>query len=398
MGLFKRKAQQIVGTYTPTFFPVSLFSGFLSDMQNVSDASILKYFLTVPELQAVFNFRSKVFSDMNIKARNPQTLKDLDVPDFIKTINPFQSQNQFLRQTSTLRDLFGDVFQHVVYGTDRTMAKAMYNLPPVDAKVITRRNIDPFTITERSELIQLYQINFAGKTIKYSPEEIIHLSDNQIEFDADHYTMGDSKVRPLLQALENIKTAYEARGILMGNSALGILSNDTKDGLGSVDINAKDSDQLQKDYRAKYGLSRDKWSLIMTNLSLKWQDMSFDISKLKLFEEVKADIEVICNAYMLPPAIMNPDATHDNWESAMIQAYEVAQIDATEYMQKLNEFYQFKNLELYADYSHIKILQGDLQKKAQTWNTATMALDKALTAGAITVEQYQKVLMKIGMI
>jgi len=399
MGIFSKKVGKKsydISTFDPLFIPVSL-TKFLSVLGS-GDAKLLNYFLKVPELQAVVGYRAKVFSDMVIKARHPETLEEKPLPEVFKYFNPFQNTKTFLAQTSILKDIFGDVFQHIVYGTDKQKAFGIINLPPVNARIETN-NILPFNVRSKEDLIKYYEIEYEGKKYQYDPNEIIHLTDHQTGFTKEMLLLGDSKVDALSDLLDNILIAYEARGTVLSNSAIGILANETKDGLGSItDISDKEKKDLQNKYKSKYGLSRDKNQLILTNLNLRFQDMSFDMRKLGLIEGLQQELRVICNAYSFPSEIFETQTTFTNKEQAQIQLYEVAQTEANDYLQKLNEYFEWTDLELYADYSHVKILQGDLEKKTRMWNTATMALNRALTDGAITAEEYRSTLEKIGLL
>ena len=214
-------------------------------------------------------------------------------------------------------------------------------------------------MTNSDEIIKQYDFKYFGKTIHYEPTEIIHYNDNQVRYDDNRFLLGDSKIRPLVQACENIKSAYEARGILIQNSALGILSNETSDMSGTVPLATKDKDQLQEDYK-KYGLAKNKWQLIITNASLKWQSMAVNVGQLKLFEEVEADFDTIANAFSFPPDVMKTNSTFENVNQAKKQLYQDAIIpEADEWLQGFSNFMGLEGISFKSDFSHIAVLQDD---------------------------------------
>ena len=400
MGIFSRrqgKKSHDITTFDPLFIPVSL-TKFISSLGS-GDKKLLDYYLKTPELQAVINYRAKVFSDMVIKARHPESKDERPLPELFTHFNPYQNTKTFLAQTSILKDIFGDVFQHVIGGvTAKQNALGIVNLPPVNAKINTSNRL-PFDVTSKDQLILSYEIEYEGMKYKYDPESIIHLTDNQSGFTKETILMGDSKVDALSAVCDNIIIAYEARGTVLSNSAIGLLANETKDGLGSLtDISDPEKKELQNAYKGKYGLSRDKNQLILTNLNLRFQDMSFDMRKLGLIEGLQQELRTICNAYSFPSEIFETQTTFANKEQAQIQLYEIAQTEANEYLEKLNDYFEFTDIELYANYSHVKILQGDMEKKTRMWNTATMALNRALMDQAITADEYREALIKIGML
>ena len=101
--------------------------------------------------------------------------------------------------------------------------------------------------TDIKEIVKHYEFTFDNKTIIYPPEEIIHTNEAQVRIDNTEYLKGVSRIQPLTQACENVITAYEARGILEGNSPLGIISNQSKDQAGAITFNPKEKEQLQEE-------------------------------------------------------------------------------------------------------------------------------------------------------
>lgn len=405
MGLFNpiQKKSFSETIITPTFIPVDWLNTYLAGSSSATDKKFLELYLTVPELQAVINYKATAFADMRIKAVDKEG-KEKDIPQlgvFAKP-NPLQSFKEFAMQYYVLRAIFGNEFIHPIFGVDPAKTTTMWNLPPMNAEIIPiENNLIVFNQTELEEIIKEYHFEFNSNTIKYQPEEIIHYNDNQIRFDDNRYLLGDSKLRPLVQSCENIKSAYEARGVLIQNSALGILSNTTKDADGTTPLLKGDKEQLQEDFN-KYGLTKGKWQVIMTNASLQWQSMAVDFGKLKLYEEVDADFRAIANAYGFPPELLQPIAgaslNRGSNAEAKKQLYQDAIIpEANEWLQGLGNFFGLDNISLVADFSHIAVLQEDLKERSIAMNQAATGFDKALAAGFLEIErakeQFEKFLI-----
>lgn len=392
-GRKARKSQEVV--ITPTFIPLEWMNAYISDGLNANQKKFLQLYLSVPELQAIINYKARVFAGMRVKAVDKdENEKDIPQLNLFAKPNPLQNFKEFATQYYVLRAIFGNEFIHPVFGNDKTAVRALWNLPPMNAEVIPAENqLIPFNMTDIDELIKSYKFWYNGATITYDAGEIIHFNDNQVQFDKERVLLGDSKIRPLVQACENIKNAYEARGILIYNAALGILSNETVDGQGTVNMDPKEKDQMQKDFKEQYGLTKHKWQVIMTNARLNWQSMAVDVGKLKLFEEVDSDFRTIANAHNFPPEILQPKSgnslNQQDKDGALRQLYQEAIIpEADEWLQGLANWMGL-DVQLKSDWSHIAVLQIDKERASKSINWAATGLAKAVESGIMSEQDAQ---------
>ena len=60
---------QPVGSATPTFFPLEWVNQYISPSGDANDDKFLKYYLSVPELQAVINYKADLFSSMKVREK-----------------------------------------------------------------------------------------------------------------------------------------------------------------------------------------------------------------------------------------------------------------------------------------------------------------------------------------
>jgi HK97 family phage portal protein len=383
---FQRKSTP-VATATPTFFSSSFVEAYITQGLNANQQKFLELYLTVPELQAILNYKARVFAGMNVIVEdNPDRITPQI--EIIRQPNPLQNQKEFLTQYYVLRAIFGNEFIHPVVGVDKANVAAMWNLPPMNAEVIPVNNSKiVFNMTNLNEIIEKYKFQWDGSEITYKPDEIIHFNDNQVVFDKDKLRLGDSKLRPLVQACENIKHAYEARGILISQSPRGILSNKTTDGIGRLELGPNEKQEIQEEMRKAYGTVRSKWDVIITNSDLDWTSMAGDVSKMKLFEEVEDDFQAIANAYNFPPEVLKEGSKYENKNQALIQLYQEAIIpEANEFLQGLSNWMGITET-LKADFSHIAVLQADLERRAKSLNWAATGLSKALETGITTTQE-----------
>ena len=392
MGLFSRKKSV---TFSTSFIPLDLISALVGGGLSANQQKFLELYLQVPELQAIINYKARVFAGMKIRAVN-EADEQINIPqlNLFAEPNPLQNFKEFATQYYVLRAIFGNEFIHPVFGNDRLKVQALWNLPPMRAEVIPVENdLIPFNMTKKEELIKGYKFFYNNKEIQYEPDEIIHFNDNQVQFKQDEILLGDSKLRPLVQACENIKAAYESRGVMIQNSALGVLANSGTDQQGSTQLAPKDKEQLQEDFK-RYGLTKKKWQVILTNASLSWQSMATDVGKLKVFEEVEADFQTIANAHNFPPEVLQTKGTYENKQKALTQLYQEAIIpEADEWLQGLGNWMGL-TVTLKSDFSHIAALQQDKERMSRAINWAATGLSKAVETQLITIQEGQEEMKK----
>jgi hypothetical protein len=404
MGIFsfKKKSAIPFQLINPAIFmPINSVYQFLSGGGVVDEQKFFNYYYQIPELQAVLNYRAKCKSSMKIKARNVKTGEDVTNP-FEKLLlqpNILQSFEEFMRVQSINQDILGNSYIHMYFGTSPESTVSLWNIPGVGAEIVTPRNLNIFTSQKYSDIILKYKFKYNEHEITFEPDEIIHFADAMLLTDRPLTLKGESRVRPLCQNLENIKTTYEARGVIIGNSPLGMITNDSTDAIGTSPLDPKEKEAVQKAMK-KYGAGMDKYQYIITASKLKFQSMSVNISDTH-FKEVEEDLKVICNAFSFPVDLLRGQTTYENVKEAKKQLYQDSIIpESIDFLSGLSSALGLldKNIQLYPDFSHIPALQTDYETKARTYNVMTMALSKALADQAITIEQYTEALEKIGMI
>jgi hypothetical protein len=403
--LFGRKSQpQPVGTATPTFFPLDWVNQYISGSMSADDAKYLTYYLSVPELQSVINYRAKLFASMKVKLKNTKDNKIVEnhkILELLEQPNVLQDFTEFANQASVLKDIFGNNYIHKLVGVKEV--KALFNLPAGEAEIVpVEGNTILFNQTDINKIIKEYLFKWEDGKIKYKPEHVIHSNDTQIRFDlsTDKYLKGSSRIQSLTQACENVITAYQARGILQGNAPVGIINNKTKDGTGAAVLDPEGKKVVQEALK-KYGLSHKKYQFIVTGMELGFQSMATNVGMLKLFEEVAADQLAIANAYSFSSDIFKPDVKFTNKEEADKQMYQNATIpDTKAWLKNLSKGLGLfeENLLLIPDFTHIPVLQDDLNERAKMWVNAIKAMSTAKADGVLDDNDYKENLKKIGMI
>jgi len=163
-------------------------------------------------------------------------------------------------------------------------------------------------------------------------------------------------------------------------------------------MNKTEKETVQKEL-AKYGVMKNQYKYIMTNLALKWTQITTDLDKLRVFEEVEEDFKQICSTLGVPFELFLQSPSYENKEKAELQLYQDTVIPTTqERVKALNDYLgtESKSWEIVGSFDHLPIFQEDLKERSEALNTLVNALNVMLTDGAITIQQYQEELQKFN--
>ena len=374
-------------------------------------------FIEVPEINAVINYRARAESMIKISIVSKSTGEEVKNNEplirIFRNPNWLQSQSEFFRQTSLYRSIFGN--EYFYFLTPSGMGanyKGLFTLPPqnVYVKCDTKRFYLESELPKDVEYI--FKIDDNDTEFPINIKDLIHLSDNRITFlpdkdttqlkDRSNYLYGTSSLASLTPAIRNIRAAYEARNVLIeSRGAIGILSNDSKDAIGGVGpMDDDEKKKLQGDW-SRYGYLKKQWQIIITNLSLKWTQISIDIDKLKLFEEIKEDTTKVCDAIGVPYELLGNQqgVTYENKKEAKRQMYQDTIIPAMiERIGSFNKKFETENKswEIIGSYEHLPIFQENIKERAQSITLLCTGLNKAFQDGAISIDDYKKELSKFG--
>lgn len=373
-----------------------------------NDLNYLEAFNTIPELNAIINLLARCHSNgiYKIVDQEGKEIENHPNAELIRNPNWFQDQKEFIRQTVIFHELYGNEYINLLFpfgfkASDRT--KALFTLPP---NLVTPEidEAQPFYTFAKQPKLK-YILQFDGQKVNLDPETIIHLNDNQVnitKINQKDILKGTSKCLALTPAINNIRMAYESRGIIIKyRGAQGILSPEGKDGIGnSIPLDQDEKDAIQKAHRS-YGTLSNQNQLIITNAATKFQSMTQnEPKKLGLFDECKEDFYKMLDSYGLPPDLFarTEQSTYANRNEARKEIYENTVIPAAnERAYALNQkLFADDKAKLIADFSHLPILQEDLKVKAEGRNATVNYLSRLLQDNQITDEEYREELHKIG--
>lgn len=399
----------IISTFTNLFRPRieggSWFYPFASNANPFADIDYLESYCSIPELNAIINMKANSFSNGILKIVNDKGQEQIDHPliPLLNTPNWFQAQKEFMKQTKTLHEIFGNEYIYTLtpVGLEKNI-KALFTIPSNLVKSKYTSN-DYFFNHPTGENIKYYILN-SGSETEIDAKNIIHMNDNRaIILKANDPTLlkGQSKMRALTVAINNIRMAYESRGVILKNrGAMGILSNQSSDASGLIPLKDSEVNNVQEKYKNTYGGLSHQNNIIITSANLKWQQMSVNPDKLGLFQEIESDFAKMMDAYGVPSELFasQKGATFENQNQARKGFYSETVIpEANEWAMGLNQrLLPDGKLKIIVDYSHLPIFQEDKNMTATILSVAVNALSKMLQDQAITIDEYKTEIKKYG--
>lgn len=372
------------------------------------ELDLLKNFSEIPELNAVIDKKAKLWKNCSIYLVNEDMERqaDDDIVKLLRNPNWFQQEKEFLHQTKVFHEIFGNEYLYNFFGVGAKPinSKAIYTLPPNMVKC-EYTNTDPFFLGYEAPKTGIeYAFKSGNKETPLPIEQIIHLNDNRVNVtDATRkdFLKGESKMIALRPAINNIRMAYETRGIILKRrGALGIFSNAGSDVAGQLPVTKKERTNIQRQMD-QYGGLEGQDNFIITNANLKWQATTVSPDKMGLFQETQEDFFKIADSYGLPIELFanKTGVTYENQNEAYKRAYDSTIIpEANEWIGAQNKYYYGPDskVKLVMDYSDLSIFQEDLELQARGIAALVTALSTAFIDKAITIDEYRKALAKVG--
>lgn len=351
----------------------------------------------IPELQAVVNRRAKMVASAKPYLCDVDGNKILmsDLPSDYKWLanilerpSPMLSWGKTIEMLEINKCVTGN---GLIYAPRRTFGSRSIAIPISYNNVKINANKKGYKQLERSGVIQSIEIPVDNKGTfeTFTIDELVYF----FETDGINIANSVSKVDALKYPLSNIEKAYEKRNVILKNMfALGILTAERGDGVGSRLMTGKDVEQQREDIK-----QRHKNEVIITDKQFKWQPMSYPTKDLMLFEENQADFVRIIDAYGLNENmfsnVLGKGSTFSNVEGGERQAYNSTIIPETQkiYNEITNQWgLDDAGIYLKPDFSHVSVLQEDEEKLQKSKKLEVEKLSIMLRDGVISVEEYRE--------
>ncbi len=374
----------------------------------------LDSFNCVPEVNAVINLKANAFSNGIFKVVDGNK-KEKEYPDepiltLLNNPNWFQAKGEFMKQTKIGHEVFGDEYLYftVPFGFDFTRAKALYTLPP-NLVGVEYKEKTPFFLFSKEDPpkdIQYFYCDENGHEKNLDSKSIIHYNDNRINIKSPtdkHLLKGQSKLEALSAPINNIRAAYESRGvILIERGANGAWVSGSKDGMGSsVPLLPKEIEEIQETFKQNYGTMRGQRQAIISPHAVRWEQAGTNKPKdLGLFDETEEDFRKVQDAYGTPPELFaRPEGTtYENQRQARKGLYVDTTIpEAAEWTNGLSaKVYPDGSKKIILDYTHLEIFQDDIKIKAEKVKAIISNLSLLLGDNMITEQEYREEIFKHG--
>lgn len=324
----------------------------------------------------------------------PQGFENLK--KLLKRPNPLQSWTELILQLDTYRQIYGEVFLWAPTGEGNSIqdAMALWAIKPEYITIKLSKKL--YFQNDINDIVLNYYLKVGDSRTEFDGSRLLHIKDTfqNLCFSPTNIR-GESRISGLEHPIKNIIQAYEAiYSLNKDRGAQGILSNDRKDVLGAMALTEKEKKDIQSQYLTKYGLNNNQRKVIITDASLRWQSMSYNVRDLMLFEGIKSNVEQISDSFLYPFNLLanQKGTTYDNNNESKKTLYQDNIIPISKiYSEKLTSFFGLDDtkVKLYADFSEIECLQEGEKEKAEALNIKISALSKAYQDKAITLEEYR---------
>lgn len=355
--------------YTSQPYGVNILMNNSNEMLNPESIDVYEIYSTTPHLSSVIDKKGELLASGIWKHYKRQGEKIIEVENseyvnILENPNPLYQGNNYLRLINENNCLYGNVFKYIQKGTFDTFPRAIQILPSFDVKIITKGG-KWFKQTKIDEIIKEYEIISTNEKLEL--KDIIHT----FKVNSKNPIQGETPLKKIYMPISNIRTAMKLRNIIMANKgALGILSNSSKDAIGTKTVDSDDRLKIEKQYQKDYGTNNGQAKVIITDSDLKWQAMSYPTKDLMLFEEDENDFQMICDTYGVSRDLFGQvnKATFTNQMESLKQTYQTSIIPESEElsMEHTKLFgLDGKSEWLALDYSHIPVLQTNEKEKAE---------------------------------
>lgn len=360
--------------------------------------SSLKAYTDCPPVNAIINGKAQCYINgktfvLNTQGKEAGGEAAKKIRALLKKPNPFQSGRQFEAQGYIYVQMFGYSLVLMIKPVgfkDNIDASSMWNIPPSMVDIEETEKL--FYQTNISGSIKEIVLNYKGKRTILDMKDIFIIKDFTPSFDS--IVIPKSRMCAIEKPINNIIGAYDSRNVLINyRGALGIFTQDSGSGTYTpIAMTKTDKDTLQADLR-KYGLRNSQIQFIITNASLKWQQIGVATKDLMLFEEVEGSTMAICDVFKYPYRLMAAEksASYNDVREFKALLYQDAIIpEAESICEQWNELFKTDeyNLDIQKDYTHVAVLQQDAEKSARARKTMSEGLEREFKNNLITLNRW----------
>lgn len=366
-----------------------------------STADLRRIYETCAPLSSIINRMADAFAGGNLEVLNANTLNYVrgaykDWEKLLNNPNPLQSKRQYFRQQYTYTYINGWSLGLKVTPTGFGMPTKIWPLPYWCIQVEDKRK-SIFSMT-REDLLSGIYFCYNGARAPLNPDDLILFTDESGDID-ERTWLPKSRIIQLQYPITTQLAAVEAEvTMIQRKGAIGILSNKSTDATGAtLPLRPNDKKDMQDEFR-QYGLSRDQWQYIISNVALEWQPMAFPTKELMLHESDVKAFKMIADAFKFPFELtaMSERKNLANvtvFDTILYQNAIIPNADAFDEQLMIGLGAVDNNIVIRHDYSHVPALQKSEKEKGEGEKAMNEALLIRWNNGLITKNQW---LEKIG--
>ncbi len=350
-------------------------------------------YIEIPELRAVIEKRASMMSS-NVPClydKNGDKVEQHWLLDMIKHPNAVQSWSDVVFSIGVQDALYSNTF---CYSPERIggIHNLFVPLPANKVKIhLTGKKLKQM---DAEDLVDQF-------TFKYDDDSLERIDWRDMVYlvtdDGMNIVKPVSRIETLKYPLSNIKAQYHKRNVLLENiGAIGILSAQNNDLGGAIPMTPEEKKKIQKDW-----YNRQKDEVIITEANVDWKPMSYPTKDLLLFEELTADKLALIDAFGLSYHIFSSDkgTTFTNVRDSIRMVYQDTIIPETQQMYDsiMKQFgLDSEGYYLKADFSHLPVLQDDMESKAITQKIKAETLEKIVGLGVELTPDEIKILTDLN--
>jgi len=380
------------------------FSYWFGDSAFGNEKDFLKWSLSNPVLMTVIALRAKLYSQMEITARDSkgEIVENLPEVKLLYKPNYFQSKQDFFFQQMWYLSAVGDCFTYQKRPFTTEVPTSIFNLIPDKTNFDDIFKLDSF-ISSNADIKA-----FEKKTVEYTLHKTRHnllLRDIIPFYDlanglvCDAWMRSNSRVESIKGVLQNIEENIKSKSINLKMSQKYLASNKAP-----TDGQPQIQDADRKDIEDKLRVN----SLHITNANVEVSHLVKDLKNLYLDPTYRQDAITVMLAFDMNKEVMNYSesgaSTYDNFSSGLIAVIQNSiQASADNTMNSFTNSWKLdeKGIKLVASFNHLPIMQTLVKSKVDTLSSLTQSLNDAVVGGLITQkeaqDQYSKTKKDLGL-
>ena len=349
----------------------------------------------VPQLALVVHKKAELLSNGIWKhyTRDGEEIENSEALDRMRQPNFYQSGTEFLKELSICMSLFGNAIVKKNGSILSGVPRSLFILPYHNLEIETSGKMY-YDVNKISDIILKICDKSTTPENVFNAREIILFRDGM----STNTLLSESRVDSLRVPLSNIKVAYDSRNVgMQEKGALGMFSvaqNSTSDGMPVQSFHPKDKKEVEKKLTSDYGIKKGQNRFMWLDIPVDYNEINYDLSKLKLFEEVYENFLTIVDAFGLVKDIFSTDknSTFENKDKAEKQVYQNSIQPLASYIDEIitREMNFTDGSYMKLTYDHLPSMQEDVGQMYATEKTKVEILTSALDKNIITRQEFRE--------